>query len=49
MNVQVVCTLEGELVWISDPVAGARHDVYCLDKSGALDGLTPNGLALGFQ
>ena len=42
MNVQVVCTLEGELVWISDPVAGARHDVYCLDQSGALDGLTPD-------
>ena len=39
MNVQVVCTLNGELVWISDPVAGARHDVYCLDESGALDGL----------
>src|SRR4030081_2858188 len=42
MNVQVVCTLEGELVWISDPVAGARHDVYCLDQSGVLDGLTPD-------
>ena len=42
MNVQVVCTLEGELAWISDPVAGARHDVYCLDQSGALDGLTPD-------
>ena len=42
MNVQVVCTLEGELAWISDPVAGARHDVYCLDQSGVLDGLTPD-------
>jgi hypothetical protein len=42
MNVQVVCTLHGELVWISDPVAGARHDVYCLDESGALDGLNPD-------
>ena len=41
MNVQVVCTLDGELVWISDPVAGARHDVYCLDESGVLDGLNP--------
>ena len=41
MNVQVVCTLDGALVWISDPVAGARHDVYCLDTSGALDGLDP--------
>ena len=41
MNVQVVCTLDGELVWISDPIAGARHDVFCLDESGALDTLTP--------
>src|SRR3954467_4267415 len=23
MNVQVVCTLDGELAWISDPIAGA--------------------------
>jgi len=42
MNVQVVCTLEGERAWVSDPVAGARHDVYCLDQSGALDGLVPD-------
>lgn len=42
MNVQVVCTLDGELVWISDPIEGARHDVFCLDESGALDGLDPS-------
>jgi hypothetical protein len=36
MNVQVVCTLDGELVWISDPIEGVRHDVFCLDESGAL-------------
>jgi hypothetical protein len=36
MNVQVVCTLEGKLVWISDPIDGARHDVFCLDESDAL-------------
>jgi hypothetical protein len=41
MNVQVVCTLDGELVWISDSIEGARHDVFCLDESGALDGLKP--------
>lgn len=41
MNVQVVCTLEGELVWISDPIEGARHDVFCLDESGALATLNP--------
>jgi hypothetical protein len=42
MNVQVVCTLEGQLVWISDPIEGSRHDVFCLDESGALDGLDPS-------
>ena len=41
MNVQVVCTLDGELVWVSDPIAGARHDVFCLDESGALQTLDP--------
>jgi DDE superfamily endonuclease len=42
MNVQVVCTLDGELVWISDPVEGARHDVFCLDESGVLRTLDPH-------
>lgn len=41
MNVQVVCTLDGGLAWISDPIDGARHDVYCLDESGVLDSLNP--------
>jgi len=36
MNVQVACTLAGDLVWISDPVVGSRHDSYCLDNSEAL-------------
>jgi hypothetical protein len=36
MNVQVVCTLDGELVWISDPIEGARHAVFCLDESAEL-------------
>ena len=42
MNVQVVSTLNGELSWISDPIDGARHDVYCVDESGVLDTLDPN-------
>lgn len=41
LNVQVVCTLDGELVWISDPIEGARHDVFCLDESGVLATLDP--------
>jgi Helix-turn-helix of DDE superfamily endonuclease/DDE superfamily endonuclease len=28
MNVQVVYTLDGGLVWISDPIEGAHHDVF---------------------
>lgn len=41
MNVQVVCTLDGDLAWISDPVDGCHHDVYCLEESGALFALDP--------
>jgi hypothetical protein len=41
MNVQVVCTLDGEVAWISDPIDGARHDVYHMDESGVLDTLDP--------
>ena len=36
LNVQVACTLDGELIWISDPVDGSRHDTFCLNESGAL-------------
>jgi DDE superfamily endonuclease/Helix-turn-helix of DDE superfamily endonuclease len=36
LNIQVACTLDGELVWISDPVDGSRHDTFCLRESGAL-------------
>lgn len=34
MNVQVACTLSGDLAWISDPINGNRHDSYCLSESG---------------
>lgn len=36
MNIQVACTLAGDLAWISDPIAGSRHDTYCLNESGIL-------------
>jgi hypothetical protein len=42
MNVQVACTLSGDLVWISDPVDGSRHDTYCLGESGVLLMLEPD-------
>ena len=32
MNVQVACTIYGNLAWISDPVNGSRHDNYCLGE-----------------
>jgi len=41
MNVQLACTLAGQLAWISDPVAGSRHDTYCLSESGVLLTLDP--------
>jgi hypothetical protein len=41
MNIQVACTIYGQLAWISDPVNGSRHDNYCLGESGALLTLDP--------
>jgi hypothetical protein len=35
-SVQVVCTLDGTLVWISDPVDGSRHDSFALRASAVL-------------
>src|SRR5215472_13531284 len=42
MNVQVACTLDGRLAWISDPIDGRRHDIYCLGESGVLLTLRPD-------
>ena len=44
MNVQVACTLDGNLAWISDAVSGSRHDSYCLSESGALATFEIGGL-----
>lgn len=41
LNVQLAATLDGQLAWISDPIDGCHHDVYCLDASGVLDGMNP--------
>ena len=41
MKVQVACTLDGKLAWISDPVNGSRHDNYGLGESGVLLTLDP--------
>ncbi|MGI8946747.1 MAG: transposase family protein [Ornithinimicrobium sp.] len=37
MNVQVACTLSGQLAWISDPTPGKTHDSKALRESGILD------------
>jgi hypothetical protein len=42
MNVQIACTLDGRLTWISDPIDGSRHDTYCLKESGVLLTLSPD-------
>lgn len=42
MNVQIACTLNGRLSWISDPIDGSRHDTYCLSESTVLLTLNPN-------
>ncbi len=42
MNVQLACTLDGRLAWVSDPVDGRRHDTYCLAQSGVLLTLEPS-------
>jgi hypothetical protein len=46
MNVQVACTLSGNLAWVSDPLEGSRHDMHCITESGALTGI-PEGLWIG--
>src|SRR5882757_9767969 len=42
MNLQIACTLNGRLAWISDPINGRRHDTYCLKESGVLLTLNPD-------
>jgi hypothetical protein len=41
MNVQVACTVSGQLAWISDAIEGSRHDTHCLNESGVLVTLDP--------
>jgi DDE superfamily endonuclease len=33
LNVQVACTLQGQLPWVSDPIDGSRHDSHCINES----------------
>lgn len=37
LNVQVACTLSGDLAWVSDPAPGRTHDTKAIRDSGLLD------------
>lgn len=37
VNVQVACTLGGDLAWVSDPTPGKTHDASALRHSGLID------------
>ncbi|MFY1634805.1 transposase family protein [Solwaraspora sp. WMMB335] len=41
MSVQVACTLDGALAWISDPVTGNHHDSYAINDTEVLVTLNP--------
>ena len=43
LNIQVLVTPAGRLVWVSDPCPGSTHDVAALDASGLLEGLDVSG------
>lgn len=47
MNVQVACTLDGRLAWVSDPVDGRHHDAYALAASGLFDNTLDPALSVG--
>jgi len=42
VNVQLLATLAGNLLWVSDPLPGSTHDVTALDEHGVLDVLDPD-------
>ncbi|MGF6883092.1 hypothetical protein ABIA39_002033 [Nocardia sp. GAS34] len=44
MNVQVLCDLDRNPVWISDSVPGCDHDMAALAASGLLDRLDPRNM-----
>lgn len=44
LNVQVIADPAGRLVWISDPVPGARHDMGAAREHGIIDALNDAGI-----
>jgi hypothetical protein len=51
VNVQVLCDLDGRIMWISDPSDGRDHDMTALAASGILDRLDPRKIVAdkGYQ
>lgn len=41
VNIQVVTSLTGSIVWVSDPLPGSTHDVTAIDTHHLLDGRDP--------
>jgi DDE superfamily endonuclease/Helix-turn-helix of DDE superfamily endonuclease len=37
LNVQVACTLDGDLAWVCDPMPGRVHDAKAIRDSGLID------------
>lgn len=44
-NHQVICTLEGKLLGITDPILGARHNAFVFEEHGLEKYLDENTLA----
>ncbi|OZM76881.1 transposase family protein [Pseudonocardia sp. MH-G8] len=44
LNVQVIADPIGQLVWISPPLPGARHDMGAAREHGIIDALTAHGI-----
>ena len=44
LNLQVACTMAGDLVWVSDPLPGKTHDAEAIRRHGFLD--KPAGSAM---
>jgi hypothetical protein len=42
LKVILACTINGHLMWVSDPVNGSRHDMHCLRESGLLEETDPS-------
>lgn len=42
VNIQIVTSLSGDIVWVSDPLPGSTHDVTAIDTHRLLEGRDPS-------